>query len=127
MSWKTAAIFLGGLSSGMAYVIACGDKEVDLIDSASADPGDQETEGDTAPPPNNQSGSGRAVVEIHLDANGAYCQPRSAGSGLMEAKYCDCPAGFSWVGWKSYRPISLEEFWDEDDNKGSYAAVCLEN
>lgn len=126
MSWKTAAIFLGGLSSGMAYVIACGDKEVDLIDSASADPGDQETEGDTAPPPNNQSGSGRAVVEIHLDANGAICQNQFQ-TLPPDAKWCDCPAGFSWVGWKSYRPISLEEIWDENDNKGSYAAVCLEN
>tara|TARA_R110002020_G_C16300691_1_gene773118 strand:+ start:1316 stop:1687 length:372 start_codon:yes stop_codon:yes gene_type:complete len=123
MSWKTAAIFLGGLSSGMAYVIACGDKEVDLIDSASADPGDPETEEDTAPPPNNQSGSGRSVVEIVVDSDGDYCRALQNGNWIEEEIGCDCPTGFTWVGWST----NLREDASQYDRYWMHNAVCLEN
>ena len=51
-------------------------------------------------------GSGRAVVEIYRDRNGDECNYETDYSTIG----CDCPGGFTFVGWSnSATAVCLEE------------------
>ncbi len=119
--WKSIALLSVGFSVGVAYTIACGDKNPIDAHAGENDSGTTYTNGETAPP--GATAAGRSVVEIAYtpDAESLQCDISSSAFydayGLFDISAIEaacCPLGFTFIGWgPSY--------------DSSNAAVCLED
>lgn len=114
-TWKTTTLALAAFSAGMVYATACGGSARSPMDARA-------TDRSTPPPPDTAGdldlGGGtvvhvqgaRAVVELLFDAAGNRCLSEEPSGDVPELG-CDCPDGFTFVGFAQ---------------SGSHA-VCLED